>query len=295
MKKLISSILAVSFALGAFAQISYKIEGNGLKEPSYLYGTHHLAPLETFGSNEGARAGFEASRQVVGEVDMSLVQDMATQMAMQQYMLAPADSTLSKLIPGDKYEDYNRKFAEAVKVMMPGVNLTMLDGMKPQVATSMVAVATVVSALPEYNPGEQLDLWFQEQAKLEGKKVMGLETPEEQARMLYSSMPIHTQLTSLYEALDQPEKQAETARKLNAAYLSQDLETLSELSKSDDAESEAFMEILLDRRNADWMAKLPAIIEEAPTFIAVGALHLAGGKGLVEQLRKAGYTVTPLK
>ena len=52
---------------------------------------------------------------------------------------------------------------------------------------------------------------------------------------------------------------------------------------------------LLDKRNADWLTKLPAIFKEGPTFVAVGALHLAGDKGIVEGLRKLGYNVSPVK
>ena len=48
---------------------------------------------------------------------------------------------------------------------------------------------------------------------------------------------------------------------------------------------------LISNRNADWLAKLPAIMKERPTFFAVGAGHLPGEKGLLQLLRNAGYTV----
>jgi uncharacterized protein YbaP (TraB family) len=35
-----------------------------------------------------------------------------------------------------------------------------------------------------------------------------------------------------------------------------------------------------------------AILAKGSAFIAVGALHLPGPDGLVEEFRKAGYTVT---
>lgn len=54
------------------------------------------------------------------------------------------------------------------------------------------------------------------------------------------------------------------------------------------------MEYILYRRNAEWMEKLPAIIEETPSFIVVGALHLAGPSGIIEALKSKGYVVTPI-
>ena len=65
-----------------------------------------------------------------------------------------------------------------------------------------------------------------------------------------------------------------------------------ELSMKDESHPE-FMEAMLDKRNTDWLSKLPAIFEQGPTF--VGALHLAGDKGVIEGLGKAGYTVTPIE
>lgn len=41
----------------------------------------------------------------------------------------------------------------------------------------------------------------------------------------------------------------------------------------------------------------PTIMKAAPTFVAVGALalHLPGEKGLLNLLKKQGYTVKPVK
>jgi uncharacterized protein YbaP (TraB family) len=58
------------------------------------------------------------------------------------------------------------------------------------------------------------------------------------------------------------------------------------------------MDRILTQRNNNWLKKLPVLMKEGTCFIAVGALHLAGPIGLVNQLRKAGYTVkavTPKK
>ena len=51
----------------------------------------------------------------------------------------------------------------------------------------------------------------------------------------------------------------------------------------------------LDKRNDRWMKVLPGLINKESQFIAVGALHLAGPRGLVKQLEELGYTLTPIK
>lgn len=52
---------------------------------------------------------------------------------------------------------------------------------------------------------------------------------------------------------------------------------------------------LIDDRNKKWAKQLPAIMKEAPTFIAVGALHLPGENGILNLLKQQGYTVDPVK
>ena len=39
---------------------------------------------------------------------------------------------------------------------------------------------------------------------------------------------------------------------------------------------------------------MKTMMAEMPTFFAVGAGHLAGQKGVINLLRKEGYTLTPL-
>jgi uncharacterized protein YbaP (TraB family) len=43
------------------------------------------------------------------------------------------------------------------------------------------------------------------------------------------------------------------------------------------------------------MKQLPAMLAEGNRFIAVGALHLPGKKGLIEFLQQHGYTVKPVR
>ena len=159
---------------------------------------------------------------------------------------------------------------------------------------TMIAATMAQQAMPGFNPTEQLDSWFQLQGKNEGKKIIPLETVEQQATVLFDSTPISYQAEALVELLKDPSKALENTKALTEAYNNQDLDKMLKLSEDEDEHPE-FMIALLDKRNADWLTKLPAIFKEGPTFVAVGALHLAGDKGIVEGLRKLGYNVSPVK
>lgn len=285
----------IALALPGNAQLLYKVEGNGLSSPSYILGTHHRAPLEILDSVPSWKAAFDQSGQVVGEVDLSGGQ-LAMAMKMQPYMMAPVDSTLSKVLSKDDYSRASREFKEIVPDNM--LDLSTLDMLKPMAISTMVTKVIYDKEMKPQDSQEQLDSYFQTLAQESGKKIVGLETVEQQADLVFCSRPITDQAKSLLEMLDNPEEVAEQASKLTDAYMRQDLAALLEISekeKEGDDSADTFFHLVLDKRNADWLSKLPGIMAETPSFIAVGALHLAGDKGLVEGLRSKGYTVTPLK
>ena len=290
MKTIKLTILTLVFSVAGLsqAQLFYKIEGNNLEKPSYIFGTHHLAPLSVVEDNNVIPI-FEEVDQVVGEIDLTQY-PMAIGMAMQSHMLAPADSTLSKIISPEDYEIINEEFKKLS--IIPGADLSMFDMMKPMVVSSLVAVTIMSRQIEGYDPQNQLDTYFLMKAKEDGKTIVPLETPEFQASVLYDSEPLAYQAEGLVEMLKEPSKVIDSGQKLNKAYFEGNLDEMYALSEQDDEHPE-FMAALLERRNADWLTKLPGIMNEAPTFIVVGALHLAGEKGLLEGLRQLGYTVTP--
>lgn len=286
-------VVAVALLSSAFctqAQILYKITGNGLKEPSYIFGTHHLAPISVIDSVDARRAWSEC-RQVVGELDMTQDQ-MAMAAQMQSHMLAPPDSSLSKVLGPEKMAKYAPLFRQYAP--MPGLELQMLDAMKPVVVTTMVSLGIVRESMPDFNPGQQLDAYFQTEGKKTGKRIIPLETAAQQAAYLYDSTYIADQAAALCSTLDDIGKAREQANRLNANYMKRDLQALLQFTKDEDSNPRMF-ETLLYNRNDNWMRLLPGIMQEAPAFIAVGALHLPGERGLLEQLRGMGYTVIPVQ
>ncbi|MCH5228154.1 MAG: TraB/GumN family protein [Muribaculaceae bacterium] len=271
------------------AQILYKVEGNGAKAPSYVFGSHHLSPISIV-EESGVMEYFNQTDQVVGEIDMT-IDPMALSLALQPYMMAPADSTLTVLLAGEDMDALNAEFQKWAP--MPGMQLQMLDQLKPTAVTTMVAVGMSNQVMPGFDPSQQLDTFFFQQGVQEGKKIAALETPEYQGNVLFNMTPLTVQAEGLIDILKNPGDAMDAAKKLSEAYQNRDLNAMIELEKESD-ENPEFMELILYKRNADWMEKLPGIIEETPSFIVVGALHLAGEKGILEGLKSKGFTVTPI-
>lgn len=70
--------------------------------------------------------------------------------------------------------------------------------------------------------------------------------------------------------------------------------SLSRGSEHTEEVNKAFLDQILVGRNRAWMDDLTAALEAGNAFVAVGALHLPGEEGLVELLRRDGWTLTRL-
>ena len=94
MKKTLVFMLLLCITLGAQAQLLWKVSGNGLDRPSYVIGTHHLAPLSVKDSIVNLQLAIDQTEQVYGEIVMDDANNPEILMKMQQAMMLPADTTL---------------------------------------------------------------------------------------------------------------------------------------------------------------------------------------------------------
>ena len=94
MKKTLALVMLLCIALGAQAQLLWKVSGNGLDRPSYVMGTHHLAPLSIKDSISALQQAIDQTEQVYGELVMDEAMKPENMMKMQQAMMLPADTTL---------------------------------------------------------------------------------------------------------------------------------------------------------------------------------------------------------
>ncbi len=295
MKKTITILFALLLAFTVNAQsLLWKVSGNGLKKPSYIFGTHHLAPLSVLDSIAGFKGAFDASAQIVGEVDTKSMQSPESMQLMQKEMLITNDTTAQMLFSEKEQETVNA----FLKANM-GFDLTQMPKLKPAFINNAVTMIICAKMLPDFNPQQQLDSYFQNKGAENGKKLLALETIDFQLNMLFNSQSLQRQARLLICAMNDTDKMISDMKELNKAYFSFDLQKMFELSEKKEGTScdpmPGEMESMIDNRNKDWATKLPAIMKDAPTFIAVGALHLPGKSGLIALLKRQGFTVEPVK
>ena len=137
-----------------------------------------------------------------------------------------------------------------------------------------------------------VDNFFKKQGEKPGNRLLTLETPEEQIALLLDSISIERQTEKLVKYAKAYNNKPSSVTMLDTCYIIQNLQCIYYLTiKGYDGRE---VNLMITDRNKEWMKKLPHIINDNPTFIAVGAAHLVGPYGLLNLIRKAGYTVTPV-
>lgn len=295
-KTILLLAVAVLTAFQASAQLLYKVSGNGLERPSYLMGTHHLASAAFVQNLPGVKDALVGTDQVYGEIVIAHMQNPDTLSMARSKMFLPDGKTLRDVLSPAEFKELDAYF----KTMM-GVGLSspqVMEKMGRMVPKALESELTKVLFMShhmgEYDPSSSPDQYFQLQAVKNNEPVGGLETVSQQAAIVFAA-PMARQVEVLMCLVRNSDEYARQLDELTEAYYAQDLARIEKgvnerFGTSCDVTPDE-QRRLVDDRNDAWMKVMPAIMAQHPTFFAVGVGHLIGGKGLLSQLRAAGYTV----
>lgn len=256
----------------------WKIEGNGLATPSYIYGTIHFMCAADFEIKQKVITAFDSTSNLVLEINMT---DPNEAQAMQKMM--HSDVTLSS-----RLTEAERVEANSILTSQIGITLQQADHISP----SNLLSSSIFSVLP-CKPTEMkfYEYEFVAKAQAQHKTIGGLETLESQMVALDKSY-------SIQEVLQQikiREQYAEVFADMTKYYTEENLPELHNTVRDRRFMDEKAESLILTDRNKAWAVKIPAIIKDKSTFFAVGAGHLYGETGLIELLKQQGYKVTPVK
>ena len=135
-------------------------------------------------------------------------------------------------------------------------------------------------------------------AKAEGKTLVGLETIKEQIGAM-AGLSLEFHLKSLEETVKLGDKMDDMMETMVQLYVAGKVGKFWPLMEHLSPETSKgpgyakFQEALITRRNKVMADRANPLLEKGGVFMAVGALHLSGKRGVVQLLREAGYTVTP--
>lgn len=256
----------------------WEIHGNGLSQASYLFGTFHLLCPDDLIITEKIKQTFEASKQLYLELDFS---DPQIGMKMMQSMQMQG-TTFHDLYDSLTYRQISDSLEKNAHI-----RLEMFDKMKPFGLYSIVLLGAL-----DCQPASW-ELKLVEIAKSKGINMAGLENPSAQTA-IFDSIPYKLQAEQLKGMILNPDSTRQDIYDLVNLYKTQDIDAMNDRIVSDPFMKD-YLGLMLYKRNANWIPIIEENAKKQPTFFAFGAGHLAGEKGVINLLRKQGYTVKPVQ
>ncbi|WP_276501872.1 TraB/GumN family protein [Terrimonas pollutisoli] len=296
MKRYVYLIL-VLLPLSAFAQTKLKaknypsllweITGNGMKKPSYLFGTMHVSSKLAFHLADSFYLGIRNADVVALETNPESWQE-----DMSKYELANSG-----------YDSYDNQYRLAVPNDYFSINTLKFFKYDKKIERALYSNPSAINNLlyrsnddggNDFEEDTYLDMYIYQCGKKWGKKVAGVERYAESMKLMMeaykdAAKDKNTKVRS-YDSED-----GFASSKLQEAYRSGNLDWLDSINKYNSF-SAAFDEKFLYKRNEIQASSIDSILKSGQSlFVGVGAAHLPGNRGVIEMLRRAGYRLRPVK
>lgn len=252
----------------------------------YLLGAFHLLKPDDYPLPKEVDRAFDDSKTLLFEVDPAAMTAPETVVAMQKYATYDNGQSLSTVLPKETLNKLQTLLSAG------GGSLQAVEQSEPW-AVNLGLIMGVTQAMG-FRPELGLDRHMMQRASEAGKAASGLETIDDQLKAM-DSVPYAEQASSMDEFLSNPQKSVRQMQDLHDWWRAGDVAKLDQEMRAEMAKKTPESYRLLDvDRNANWLPKVEKRLTDEKkdnTLIVVGALHLLGSDGLVEQLKAKGYTV----
>lgn len=279
MKKRLTQLFL--FALTVFssqAQLLYKIEGNNLQKPSYIFGTIHIMPKKDFVISDSIKSALKSCRELAMEVDLNM--DLKTQLEILELTMLPDGKTIADITTKENSERIRNFCLDSLN--WKETKYIKTSRFQPFFFSSLITQELIGNS-------KSFETEFKKLAKKNKMSISGLETIQFQVKLL-SEVSNEEQIKMLLLGLTTDNSEF---NKLLETYLIKDINKLVTLMNTD--LSPEFYSDLIVKRNQKWIPIITELIQKNPTFIAVGAAHLPGNDGVLNLLKEAGFTITPIE
>lgn len=267
----------------------WKIEREG-EAPSYLLGTMHSNDRRILELPPSVLEIFRAADTVALELRIysQKTYEYVSPTTYQDLMISSGRS-LKEIIGRDLYSD-------VVTALKPvGFTEQMLNRFQPWGIYHLLTV-TYNGYHPSEKEGTFLDLWLGQKAVYYRKKLVGLESAAEQIAV-YSGLEEEDQVELLNSVIALADEGGPSVEEIKRLYLSGDLATIlrritQPAMRLGPQAMAKVVERLIDNRNVVMVERMEELLREGNAFVAVGAAHLPGEKGILQLLENQGYKLS---
>ena len=251
----------------------------------YLGGTIHVLNETDYPLPEEFDEAYQKAEAIYFEVDIKAMKDPAIAQKMMPLLMAKPGETLDTVLKPETIE------AVEAFVTERGMPMAMFNQFNPT-GVYMVMLTMELQRMGMTDAG--VDEFFDTKAR-EDKKTLGKMETIEQQMEFFSKIddddPDQLIMYTLRDLEEMPKMMADMKEAWRSGDRAKYRELLLEPFVKD--YPEAYQALLVERNN-NWMPKIEALFETPEIeLVLVGALHMIGKDGLLQQLERKGYAVEP--
>ena len=280
-------LLAVGLLGGLNAQAASPVWAvRGAHNTVYLAGSIHLLPANDAVLPPAFDHAYADSAQIVMELDLGKFDPMEAMSWMSSHGELPPGTTLRDVLGEVRYQ---RVSAAATSL---GLMAAGLKTARPWMVGIELSDAAYMHE--GFDPDQGVEEQLVQRAQADHKPTAGLETLDEQLGGLVA-LSNDNQVRMLDQTLDELKDIKSEMREVVGAWRRGDTVKLAALLSAEYEAFPALYQPLVIERNQRWLPQVEALLRgDDNSMVVVGALHLVGQGGLLEQLRRKGYKVTQL-
>ncbi|NND95341.1 MAG: TraB/GumN family protein [Flavobacteriales bacterium] len=268
-----------------YQSLLWEVSGNGLEEPSYLYGTMHVSDKVAFYLGEPFFEALESVDQVALELEPEeWFQDVLGGDIMSSTFRYIGSN--HRMSPRNSWNEFEGRFAYPENTELQIQNIFRNS---PRMINQLLFRFYDPSG--NFEEETWLDMYIYQSAMKLGKKTLGLETFQESVSMMRKAQEEMADNPRSYSNVDR-QSRLRAQRDMENAYRKGDLDQLDSLSKR--FNDKDYNKYILIERNRKFVVGMDSLMRKAPLFTGVGAAHLPGMEGCIELLRELGYEVSPV-
>lgn len=259
--------------------VLWKVSGNGLAAPSYLYATIPTSNPKALQLSDSVQMALDSAQLFVAELQWDTI-NLATpswlmgdtkDYSLDKYLDKPTFAALEHILE----KDYHLKYFGNLKSFKPiylylGLIRDTGEVLQPDVAGNLKNLASQ-----------------------KGKPMTGLLDPIKIAREL-DSISIKEQTDLLKAAIKAKQTATRKGADLMKDYLAGDLDKVLQFQRKHDYPDKLF-KLLFRLHNQQLANTIDGMVQQQTLFVTLEIPHLVGDNGVIDLLRKKGYTVTPVK
>ncbi len=252
----------------------------------FLAGTIHVLRASDQPLPAAFETAYEQSQMLAFETDIGEIQSPAFQQQLVRAVTLDQHQTLQDLLTPETRKRLHTYF------LKNNINLEQFSRFKP----SMIAITLTLMELKKLGAGSHgVDQYYFDRAKDDQKKILALESPQQQIDFL-AHMGEGQEDLMIQQTLKDIDSLSSQFPEMISSWRKGDSKQLESLFVEPmQKEFDAVYQQLLVQRNAAWIPQIINYLKTSETeMVLIGAAHLVGSDGLITQLKQAGYKITQL-